>query len=359
MRRAALLIAVCSMTACGAPVDKLLSSSPTPPLAASVARAQTPSPPPPTPRPDTSGMPDAREGAAMAWDGARHEVVMFGGASQQFGGGTRYDETWTWDGRSWHQKHPAASPPGGVWGAMTYDPTHRQLVLFGSGCPSSTWTWDGTSWTEHKTTGPVPGWRSALAFDPALGKVLLYGGSGCGAGYNAETWSWDGSSWTRLTPGGSTPPLNSYGALAYVERDRSVQYLAPGFGESFGGGQSRPSSVWRYSEGSWSEVTPLGPAVPSPRGGAAIAYHAVSGRWLMFSGVSNGATGLSDTWTFDGKAWAQAQVQSAPQPRAYPATAYDPDHKVVIVFGGIGGGYGGFILNDTWAWDGTAWAKLG
>ena len=55
---------------------------------------------------------------------------------------------------TWTQQHPATSPPGRFGASMAYDPATGDAVLFG-GVGSSgsylgdTWTWNGTTWTQE------------------------------------------------------------------------------------------------------------------------------------------------------------------------------------------------------------------
>ena len=78
-------------------------------------------------------------------------------------------------------------------------PGDRQIVLFG-GADSSisnrndTWTYDGTDWTQQTTThSPSARERASMAFDPATGKIVLFGGG------RSDTWSYDGTDWTQQT----------------------------------------------------------------------------------------------------------------------------------------------------------------
>src|SRR5439155_1690306 len=61
----------------------------------------------------------ARQGAAMAADPIRQQVLLFGG----FGSDPAKPsaQTWTWDGGGWTLRHPASSPPARVVASMTYD----------------------------------------------------------------------------------------------------------------------------------------------------------------------------------------------------------------------------------------------
>jgi hypothetical protein len=91
---------------------------------------------------------------------------------------------------------------------MAYDAARQQVVLFGGGDPNpvgDTWTWDGTDWTERSPVHtPSPRWYSNMAFDPAAGRVVLFGGV-VGGDYLGDTWTWNGSDWTQRTPAHSPP----------------------------------------------------------------------------------------------------------------------------------------------------------
>ncbi len=59
---------------------------------------------------------------------------------------------------------------------------------------------DGNNWTEQKPTKqPPPLYFTSGAFDPALNKVVVFGGGSVGADQN-RTWAWDGTDWTQLSP---------------------------------------------------------------------------------------------------------------------------------------------------------------
>src|SRR5207244_114050 len=74
-------------------------------------------------------------------------------------GSERHDEaecndTWAWDGTTWPEPRPAHTPSARQGAAMAYDAAHQQIVLFGgsnnaSGGLGDTWTWDGSDWTEQ------------------------------------------------------------------------------------------------------------------------------------------------------------------------------------------------------------------
>jgi hypothetical protein len=159
--------------------------------------------------------PPPRSSAAVAFDQAHGVMVLFGGSGDS-GTGPRSD-TWTWDGKLWLQKHPATHPLPRVDFAMAYDAAHRDVVLFGGMAQVSqgkggqqavddTWTWDGSTWKEqHPAHEPAFGYDWAapsMQFDPITRTVLMYGytkaTSEANGGIHAELWAWDGTDWRQL-----------------------------------------------------------------------------------------------------------------------------------------------------------------
>jgi hypothetical protein len=124
-------------------------------------------------------------------------VVLFGGintSSQILG------DTWTWNGTTWTQQAPAASPPARYGASMAYDAATGTAVLFGGdnqkGCAQlgDTWSWDGTTWTQQAPAASPPArYEAAMAYDAATGTAVLFGGFACygrHARYLRDTWTW-------------------------------------------------------------------------------------------------------------------------------------------------------------------------
>ncbi len=121
-------------------------------------------------------------------------MVLFGG-----GGNRRlrlFGDTWTWDGTTWTQQAPAASPSARDQAAMAYDAATGTAVLFGGVDPigdhlADTWTWDGTTWTQQAPAASPHGRdAAAMAYDAATGTAVLFGGRGPATYYRADTWTW-------------------------------------------------------------------------------------------------------------------------------------------------------------------------
>ncbi len=140
--------------------------------------------------------PPLRFQAAMAYDALRNNLLLFGGVGGAFAPLT---DTWSWDGSGWRQLSPPTTPPGGSAYAA-FDPIRGTVVLFVAG---QTWTWNGKDWSQqHPATSPQARLFASMAYDEAIGRVVLFGGKcasdGCtGVQVYNDLWSWDGTIWTR------------------------------------------------------------------------------------------------------------------------------------------------------------------
>src|SRR5438477_12848783 len=89
--------------------------------------------------------------------------------------------TATRDSKTWVQLSPNISPPARSYLAMTYDPAGGKVIMFGgfdgTGYLNDTWTFDGTSWTHVQTpVSPPARAASQIAYDAITQKVVLFGG---------------------------------------------------------------------------------------------------------------------------------------------------------------------------------------
>ncbi len=132
----------------------------------------------------------------MAYDGATGTVVVFGGCCA---GSGQLADTWTWDGTTWMQQHPAASPPARYHAAMAYAGATGTVVLFGGAYEQigavellgDTWTWDGTTWTQQApAVHPSTRYFASMADDGATGTAVLFGGINRHGRTLAETLTW-------------------------------------------------------------------------------------------------------------------------------------------------------------------------
>ena len=149
----------------------------------------------------TATSPPGRQWASFAYYPPQHQLVLFGGNKTS----TIYSDTWTRTGSTWTQQHPATSPSARTGAGLVYDAATQQLLLFGGGATTAgpfngdTWTWNGTTWTQlHPATSPPAREFGDMVYDTATKTVVLF--AGWHGSYLDDTWSWDGTNWTLLHP---------------------------------------------------------------------------------------------------------------------------------------------------------------
>lgn len=216
-----------------------------------------------------------------------------------------------------------------------------------------------TAWFNPST----PGTRCCfgMVFDPAVNSTLLFGGYG---GPNnpdlGDTWVLDEGGWFQLSPANSPPPRSGSG-MAYDATTKTVVM----FGGNARNGGGDLNDTWIWNGTNWTQVFP--PVSPPARrwDTQGMAYHAPTGKVVLFGGVTSDGTMLGDTWIWDGtvQTWTQRSFHggqgssglSSPAPRRAPL-AYDPATETIVLFGGEGG-YGGPLYGDAWTWNGTNWQQ--
>jgi hypothetical protein len=311
-----------------------------------------------------------RAAASMAYDAATQQVVLFGGSNLD-GSSAAYNQTWTWDGRTWTQRATAMTPPGREEAQMAYDPATKTIVLFGGvdtdGTPlTDTWIWDGTEWRpETLSVSPPPRRDAAIAYDDALGKVVMFGGWNSIVGGPAkydDTWTWDGSNWTQLFP--STVPAKRASAL--MAYDPASHHLVM-FGGDTG---SSTNETWAFDGQNWSRVALPSSRTPPAREAFALAPDGANGTIVIFGGEepstppgsSFPTVGASnDTWTWNEGRWTEQHPSVSPPARGVETIAgsmvYDAGLGVDVLYGGAMAN-GSQAWGDTWTWNGITWTKI-
>jgi len=244
--------------------------------------------------------PSARVYANMAYDEARQQVVLFGGSEDAASG---LNDTWIWDGANWTQANPSTVPPGRRFDTqgMAYLPSSGTIVMFGGVTQGGvmfgdTWTWNGVSqaWTQEAPASSPFARRAPLAYDPSTGKVLLFGGEGSYGGPTyGDTWLWDGGNWTQQSPA-TSPPARSMASMAY---DSALGNLVLFGGSQAGSGAPYFSDTWLWDGATWSPFYPPGGVHPPERYAFGMAYDPTQGV-LIYGGldISDSVT-LNDMWS--------------------------------------------------------------
>lgn len=284
-----------------------------------------------------SATPPPRERAAMVLDPVRSEIVMFGGADGAPGSLTPVDETWIWLS-GWSQQAPATTPPARWSAAMAYDEARREIVMYG-GCTAvdglgDTWVWNADApsptWIQKSASSP-PGKRcgAAMTFDAKRGNLVLVAGhDGYGTqSFATTTWTWDGATWTQAPTTTSPPPMLAP-ALVYDRVSERVLL--------FGGARATlgdSDETWTWDGTSWTELAPN--TVPPARSEAGLAWDPARGRAVLAGGLSTeGNYTFADAYEWDGTNWIPT-VGDYPARRAAAMTTA-PDGAGVLMFGGDG-----------------------
>jgi len=292
--------------------------------------------------------PPATRLAAMVYDAAQGNVVMFGGSGPAYAN-FRTNNTWVWDGSNWSQLSPPNSPSPRDGAKMVYDPIRQELVLYGgttqSGDVHETWVWDGLTWTNvtptSATQSPDVGSEFELAYDSTHSQVVLFGGFRADGSTSNETWVWDGTSWTNVTPSAPSPsPAARYGSQMAFDSAMSKVVLFGGYE-----GGAPVNDTWAWDGSNWTNVTPTDPnSSPSIRGYEQLAFDTVRNEILLFGGNDNG-TLLNDTWVWNGTIWVPVATSNPPPARYLASSAYDITHSQFFLFGGV---TTTMWLGDTW-----------
>jgi len=260
---------------------------------------------------------------AMAWDPATSSVLAIVGDTPVRPGVSFPDQvvpaTWSWHAGEWSKL--AVHTPNYIEGAMGSFPPKHQVILFSGCCDFSQppplccgggpgpvaeramWAWNGTDWAElHPAHMPPPRFGGSMIYDPAFGKLVLFGGVG-GGGPNpmADLWTWDGADWTQATP-------------AKIDINLSASAA------------SSPAGGLVVAAGFYPSTKPL----PGP---------------------------LAETWTWDGVAWRKLDV---PTPNCFVCElAYDPVRKFTVMVTTMVTNTEGatHVANQVWTWDGKVWTQ--
>ena len=249
---------------------------------------------------------------------------------------------------TWTEQSPATSPSARYGASMAYDPATGDVVLFGGEGSSAflddTWTWDGSTWTERSpATSPSARYGASMAYDPATGNMVLFGGVNS-SGFLNDTWTWNGITWTKQSPG-TSPPARFVATMA--------DDPATGNMVLFGGinGSTYLGDTWTWDGSTWTKQSPA--ASPPARDLASMAYDPATGDMVLFGGYS-GSSVLDDTWTWSGTTWTKQSPATSPSARYAASMAYDPATGDMVLFGGNSTSVN---LDDTWTWDGSTWTE--
>lgn len=252
----------------------------------------------------TGGSPPALEVCGLAHDPERKQLLLFGGETNNGSVQTATNETWIREGTGWTRKDPVGNWPAPRIGhGLAYDGARKEIVMFGGRAATAqsstrfadTWIWDGTTWIQRSpVTSPATRSGSAMAYDPVGRVVVLFGGSPGQNDLDSETWIWDGTTWTDLTPMlDESPAERDFASLVWNPARQTLVLTSDNtlFSAYIDFWEWKTTSLSPY-KGQWQRVsTPTRP----PRHLFGGAFTTLDGSGISY-GFGYNQTALDDVW---------------------------------------------------------------
>lgn len=299
-------------------------------------------------------VPSPRSGFSLAFDSDRAVIVLFGGQDSANG---RLGDTWEWKAGEW-RRIAVTGPANRMNAPMTYDPKKKCVWLFGgrtdTGVDSSLWTYDGHIWKQDAgsvAAAPAPRQLATMVYDKKVDGLVLFGGMDSNKVPLGDTWFYKDGNWNLLPtcPGASPSPRSSQ-AMAYDDALGGVVL----YGGFIGGAAS--SDCWILKDGRWQDWS--GDGGP-PRIHSALVYDPDKQRLLLFGGF-NTRDRTNELWAYSDHRWTNLGEANdrMPAPRAEHRCTYLPGQGLFL-FGGVVGPDANTRRrgNDTWLFDGV-WRKI-
>lgn len=268
----------------------------------------------------------------MTYDEDRRTVVVFGGKACS---GAVLGDLWEYDGITWTQRQLTPAPSARARAALAYDRARHRLVLFGGHSSSATqnvglgdtWELGPSGWvdvTADAGVGPSPR-ATHLTYDTARHVSVAFSGGPNPNGSNllGETWEYDGV-WTRRN-NTNNPTSRLAAGFAYDPLIPATVVIA-----GFNGGPIGNVSI--YDGTTWTGRNVNGQ--PTDRYDLACAFDPLSGRVLSLGGRDNGFA-HAGVLGFDNGDW--LYFGNLPDPRDSHAAAFDEARRVLVIFGGATG----------------------
>ncbi len=175
-----------------------------------------------TPIPKAGSWPSPRKDAALVWVPHLGKFLLYGGNNGS-GASNRLSDLWllalSGASATWSKLTPGGVPaPAQSGGCVVYDPAGRRLILFGGetqdGVNATTtyqYLLDSNAWQLDVTTSgmvPTTGSFTQCAWDPAAGRLVLYGGQGASGAPVAGAYLYNpgAQKWSALTLKSSANP---------------------------------------------------------------------------------------------------------------------------------------------------------
>ncbi len=257
----------------------------------------------------TSGSPEPRTFASLAYDEEGQRIILFGGNSVLFGSeknpAKMFGDTWEFKDGKWKKLEINPAPEPRAEAAIAYDALEKRIVLFGGYKLvngkivklNDTWELKGNRWKKLNESYISPRNGAALAFDEKLKKTVLFGGSTPDKEYGeetGETWLLNGGAWQRLQ---TKQPANIFNSNMVFDRKSKQTFRFGGWN-----GTERINETWVFKNRTWNKVSFQ--TNPPARNHSSMVYDSVNKRIVLFGG-HNGEKIFGDLWIFEKGKWSK------------------------------------------------------
>ncbi|MCI4325980.1 MAG: PKD domain-containing protein [Thermoplasmata archaeon] len=250
-----------------------------------------------------------------------------------------------------------------TFSAMAYDPALDGILIFGGynnsgvGADGDTWLFTNGQWENLTPTGstqPPARWAALLAWDPVNQEMVLFGGRNSLTELN-DTWTYGSAGWTQLLPATEPSARQQQFSLFAYDPTLHADYLYGGicflcFPANYN------NDSWTFVNGSWTNIT------TSVTGGPAFldagAWNPTTSSLVAYTSNRTDCTGSTATMSFNGTAWNVTGANSSPGPvQEGDGFVYDSLLGGMLLYGGTqGGGCSG--AGETWTYVNGTWTDL-
>ena len=335
----------------------------------------------------TAGPPDVRSAPTAVYSQAANRIIVFGGAKAGLfvfvpPSIALLNDVWVLsnaDGTepsapAWTQLNPTSSPPSKRLGSTSvYDPNSNRMILFG-GNPNNGFCFltindlwvlsnaDGTepstpAWTQLSTTdGPSQRWLHTAGYDPAMNRMIVFGGADACRPLNNEVWVLENANglagtptWTQLSPTGTPPPTDapvSQEGVYDPSTNRLIVVSSTGSGTGLNDVRVLTNANGSGGTPTWIQLNPTGGPPTTGSLLPSFVYDPTSNRLIVFGGQDPAVLGgrINEVWVLSNAngtepstpAWTQLSPTAGPPlGRDFHSAIYNPATNRMTAFGGV------------------------
>ncbi len=254
--------------------------------------------------------PDPRMDAAMVWDSAHSQILLYGGVGAQH---HYFSDIWSYSPSSsagnWTplacSNAPGARVSNAAWNGS-------QMLLLGgmnqSGLMADMWAYTPAatgglgSWQQLASFPGGPLAYQTMAWDSTDSQLFVFGGLDAGGSQSGNFYAYSANGgWSLITPASTSNPKPRQQGISVWDSKDNVLLLMGGWNDNDPGGPYW--GLWAYDPGTnlWDLLTPLNSAnnnVIPGRTASTMVWDAREQAAYIYAGAGNGKSGstLDDLW---------------------------------------------------------------